>query len=87
MNIYAKALYIVGTQNRTAMLHHFMINSQGKHLICRARKILQGGMEGLPFNQAPFIESTEMCHSESSILHKKRLLFKLKGLPLPISQC
>ena len=53
-----KSLYMVGTQKRTDVLHHFTISSQGSQSIYRASKNLQGSVEVLAHDRAHFIESS-----------------------------
>ena len=73
MKIYAKALCLVGNQKRTDMLHHFMISSHGRCLICSASKILQGSVEVITLNQAPFIEGpAHNIHAAIAILKTAR---------------
>ena len=44
------------------ILHHFTINSQGRHSMCRASQVFQGSVEALTLDQAPFIESPELSY-------------------------
>ena len=42
------------------MLHNFMIDSQGRRLICRANNVFWGSVEVFAFDQASFIENPAM---------------------------